>query len=45
VDLYLKEVETRDQAVDQAVAALGSFPEAEAEVLRERVADARRHWR
>jgi len=45
VDHYLKEVEVRDRAVDQAVAALGSFQEEEADSLRERVAEARRHWR
>jgi predicted DNA-binding protein len=45
VDHYLKEVEIRDRAVDQAVEILGSFREEEAEALRERVAEARRHWR
>jgi len=45
VDHYLKEVEIRDRAVDQAVEILGSFREEEAAALRERVAEARRHWR
>lgn len=45
VDHYLREVDARDRSVDQAVEALGSFPEGEAAALRERVADARSRWR
>lgn len=45
VDHYLREVDVRDRAVEDAVEALGSFQEDEAAALRERVADARSRWR
>lgn len=45
VDHYLREVDVRDRAVEDAVEALGSFHEDEAAALRERVADARSRWR
>lgn len=45
VDRYLAEIEFRDRAVDDALAAIGSLDSDAAADLRERVASVRKRWR